>query len=86
MQECPYENFNSLSPNLYKMVKHTQTIRRPLPTICLYVLNCFVGLTLRVKVLNAMALYMFTCFRKQSLENGFNLIKLISSSWEKIFG
>ena len=34
MQEYPYENINSLSPNLYKMVKHTQTMRRPLPTIC----------------------------------------------------
>ena len=40
-------SFNSLSANLKKMVKHTQTICRQQPTNCLNVFDHFVGLVLK---------------------------------------
>ena len=40
-------NFNYYKRQPHKMVKHTHTIRRLLPTICLDVFDHFVGLALK---------------------------------------
>ena len=40
------QSINPLSANPHKIVKHTQTIRRLLPTNCLSVFDHFVGFAL----------------------------------------
>ena len=43
----PNNRINPLNVNNHKMVKHTQRIRRLLPTNCLSVFDHFVGLALK---------------------------------------
>ena len=59
----------TFKPQPYKMVKHTQTIRRLLPANCLNVFDHFVGLGVKVLIaslINEMSFLNGLCFKEKN--------------------